>query len=180
MNLPTNLTLNQTIDNTQKSIQTINQGFSRGFSLIELMIVVTIIGVLAAVGIPAYQDYLIRAKVSNMLTLAQATKLAVTENLMMGQKPEIEKIKNKDVVKEISVADNHVITIIGDSEKLGIRPNNGELTLTLTPAFDNAEMIFWNCTVAPSNFKKYAPAHCRSATNNNAGAPASAQGVPAT
>ena len=52
----------------------------QGFTLIELMIVVAIIGILAAVAIPAYQDYTVRAKVTEGLSLAAAAKAAVTEN----------------------------------------------------------------------------------------------------
>ena len=51
----------------------------QGFTLIELMIVVAIIGILAAIAIPAYQDYTIRAQVSEGLNLSGAAKAAVTE-----------------------------------------------------------------------------------------------------
>lgn len=51
----------------------------QGFTLIELMIVVAIIGILAAVAIPAYQDYTIRAKVSEVLTIASAARTSVAE-----------------------------------------------------------------------------------------------------
>src|SRR4026209_2701492 len=51
----------------------------KGFTLIELMIVVAIIGILAAIALPAYQDYTIRTKVSDGLSLAAAAKLAVAE-----------------------------------------------------------------------------------------------------
>jgi len=54
----------------------------KGFTLIELMIVVAIIGILAAIAIPAYQDYTIRAQVSEGLTLAAAAKAAVTETYL--------------------------------------------------------------------------------------------------
>jgi type IV pilus assembly protein PilA len=54
----------------------------KGFTLIELMIVVAIIGILAAIAIPAYQDYTIRAQVSEGMTLAAAAKAAVAETFM--------------------------------------------------------------------------------------------------
>jgi len=52
----------------------------KGFTLIELMIVVAIIGILAAIALPAYQDYTVRAKVTEGLSLADSAKVAVVEN----------------------------------------------------------------------------------------------------
>lgn len=60
------------------------QQMQKGFTLIELMIVVAIIGILAAVAIPAYQDYTIRARVTEGLNLASSAKLAVAENAANG------------------------------------------------------------------------------------------------
>src|SRR5690554_5755354 len=60
----------------------------QGFTLIELMIVVAIIGILAAIAIPAYQDYTIRAKVSEPMTFGDAAKVSVSEFYQtMGRMP---------------------------------------------------------------------------------------------
>lgn len=131
----------------------------RGFSLVELMIAITIMGILGSLAIPSYQDYVMRAKVTNMLSMAQLTKLAVTEGLITGNTPPMDKIANKDVIKEISVKDN-IISIIGDSEKLGIHKDK-TLKLTLTPDTEYTGMIVWKCKIDPEDFKKYAPSECR-------------------
>ncbi|OEZ28828.1 pilin [Variovorax boronicumulans] len=60
--------------------RSIARNVQKGFTLIELMIVVAIIGILAAVALPAYQDYTVRAKVTEGLSLAGAAKTAVAEN----------------------------------------------------------------------------------------------------
>ena len=61
-----------------KNIQKMHSN-AKGFTLIELMIVVAIIGIMAAIAIPAYQDYTVRAKVSEGLNLSSAAKVAIAE-----------------------------------------------------------------------------------------------------
>ena len=61
------------------------RSMQKGFTLIELMIVVAIIGILAAIALPAYQDYTVRAKVTEGLSVASSAKLAVAENAQNGQ-----------------------------------------------------------------------------------------------
>jgi type IV pilus assembly protein PilA len=71
-------------DSTPTTLRRLRQT-QRGFTLIELMIVVAIVGILATVALPAYQDYTVRAKVSEGLSLAAAAKTAVAENAADGK-----------------------------------------------------------------------------------------------
>lgn len=132
----------------------------RGFSLIELMIVVSIIAILLAVGIPAYQDYSIRTRVSEGLKMADVAKVAVSESVdATGILP------NNDAqagyggatatsnVASIAVGANGVITITYTAAA-------GGGTLLLTPTLQASGEITWDCS-GGTTLSSYRPASCR-------------------
>jgi type IV pilus assembly protein PilA len=123
----------------------------KGFTLIELMIVVAIIGILAAIAIPAYSDYTIRAQVSEGLNLASSAKAAVAETYgTNGTWPDSNaaaglddaaNIKGK-YVTSVTVSDGGVITIAyGGQVNTAI---NGE-NLALTPFTSENGDVAWQC-----------------------------------
>jgi len=140
----------------------------QGFTLIELMIVVAIIGILAAIALPAYQDYTIRSKVSEGLSLAAAAKAAVTEtNASTGSLPTSNALAglpaatdiSGNAVTSVTVGTGGVISILYNST-LGGSPTFNGSTLTLTPTVTNGS-ITWLCEVDSATKNKYVPANCR-------------------
>ncbi len=92
----------------------------KGFTLIELMIVVAIIGILAAVALPAYQDYTIRAKVTEGLSLASAAKLAVSESSACPGRPRQRDGANSGYVFNASAAANAYVASIAITPVTGV------------------------------------------------------------
>ena len=137
----------------------------QGFTLIELMIVVAIIGILAAIAIPAYQDYTIRAQVSEGINLASGAKAAIAEYFMdTGAMPSSNTAAGLEAsgniegnyVTDVAVSAGGVVTVTyGNQANSQI---NG-LDLTLTPA-TNAGSVQWNCS-AGSLLPKHVPSACR-------------------
>ncbi len=137
----------------------------QGFTLIELMIVVAIIGILAAIAIPAYQDYTIRAQVSEGLNLAGGAKAAVTEYYQdQGAFPadnaeagiEVATNITGKYVTQLAVAAGVITVTYGNDANTNIAGD----TLTLTP-LDNQGSVSWTCANGAGLQNKWLPAACR-------------------
>ena len=141
----------------------------QGFTLIELMIVVAIIGILAAIAIPAYQDYTIRAQVSEGLNLGGGAKTAVSEYYQdrgvwpdgndgansAGLAPAANIIGKYVTSVSVGSVDGVITVTYGGDAHASITGN----TLTLT-ALDNIGSISWTCA-STALADKHLPAACR-------------------
>ena len=156
------------------------KNLQKGFTLIELMIVVAIIGILAAIALPAYQDYTVRAKVSEVILAASACRTGITEALQVSSAidasaalPTACTSTPSKFVTGVVADGNGVITVTANQTNLTALTGSTN-TLTLIPiqtgvapvvgATDGGKAIAgWNCGSTPTTTipAKYLPASCR-------------------
>ncbi len=142
----------------------------QGFTLIELMIVVAIVGILAAIAIPAYQDYTVRAKVTEGLSLANAAKILVEDTFTSGGSAAMASVAtgwtapSTAIVSAVTpLATTGIINILYAS---GAGPMAGQ-TISLVPALSDGQPITWTCGTgaagvsATTTLYRYLPQNCR-------------------
>jgi len=133
------------------------RSMQKGFTLIELMIVVAIIGILAAVALPAYQDYTARAKASEIILAASGLRTCVTEAVSVNGATGLNACET-GFVGTGRAASATVGASTGIIAVTGMIIASGDMVVTLTPSISSNSIASWACT---SSNTKWAPSSCK-------------------
>tara|TARA_R110002094_G_scaffold16642_7_gene28203 strand:+ start:5247 stop:5702 length:456 start_codon:yes stop_codon:yes gene_type:complete len=147
------------------------QNVQKGFTLIELMIVIAIVGILAAIALPAYQDYTVRAKMSEPLATLAEAKTTIAEYYsangylpLNGNIAGINGDPDKEIVASI-VYDSSSGPLLTARVQEGVIPGGGTgtaLEFLLSGVTRSDRSITWKCKPQASGIEpKYLPANCR-------------------
>lgn len=140
----------------------------RGFTLIELMIVVAIIGILTAIALPSYLDYVAKAQVSELLTLAGGEKVPVAQ--IYGELGSTARVHNSSygIPPATSIRGSYTDSVTVSNAVITAKARTSNVsskitgaTLTLTPVINSSGVLInWNCT--SSIEQKLLPTSCSS------------------
>jgi type IV pilus assembly protein PilA len=160
-----------------------NKMVQKGFTLIELMIVVAIIGILAAVALPAYQDYTVRARVSEVILAASSCRTTITDTVQNAPNPDAStaiaascSVSSTKMVVSGSANANGIVTVVGSALALKGDTSATANSISLAPYVNGAALVGtsdggktiseWKCGPAATNPMptKYLPGSCKSTT----------------